>query len=70
MTFHTQQDAKCGDFLYMNAYANFRLKKARFFVAYTHANGGLFGGKNYFSIPHYPLNPRCFRLGVSVDFMN
>lgn len=70
MTFYTQQDAKCGDFLYMNAYANFRLKKARFFVAYTHANGGLFGGKNYFSIPHYPLNPRCFRLGVSVDFMN
>lgn len=70
MTFHTQDQVKCGDFLYMNAYANFRLKKARFFVLYTHANGQLFGGNNYFSLPHYPLNPRRLQVGVSVDFTN
>lgn len=70
MTFHTQDEKKCGDFLYMNAYANFRLKRARFFVVYTHANGKLFGGDNYFSTPHYPLNPRRIQLGVSVDFAN
>lgn len=70
MTFHTQNEKKCGDFMYMNAYANFRLKKARFFVLYTHANGQIFGGKSYFSSPHYPLSPRCFRVGVSVDFTN
>lgn len=70
MTFHTQDEIKCGDFMFMNAYANFRLKKARFFVMYSHANGKIFGGDNYFSSPHYPLNPRCFRLGVSVDFTN
>ncbi len=70
MTFHNQQDVKCGNFAFMNAYANFKLKKARFYVAYTHANGQLFGGNNYFSSPHYPLNPRRLMIGVSVDFVN
>ena len=54
----------------MNLYANFKLKRARFFVSWNHFNQGLFGGKDYFSIPHYPLNPRRLHLGVSVDFAN
>lgn len=70
MTFHTQNEQKCGNFAIADVYANFRLKKARFFVMYTHANKGLFGGKNYFSTPHYPLNPARFQLGVCVDFVN
>ena len=70
MTFHTQQEQECGNFLLANIYANFKLKRARFFVVYTHANGKLFGGNNYFAIPHYPLNPRRFQVGVSVDFAN
>lgn len=70
MTFYNQDKQKCGDFMYMNAYANFRLKRARFFVLYTHANGKIFGSNNYFSTPNYPLSPRCFRIGVSVDFLN
>ncbi len=70
MTFYRQDESKCGNFLWMNAYANFKLKRARFFVTYTHANGKIFGGDNYFAIPHYPLNPRRFQIGVSVDFAN
>ncbi|MBQ0116024.1 MAG: putative porin [Bacteroidales bacterium] len=70
MAFHTQDQIECGDFAFMNIYANFKLKKARFFVAYTHGNGKIFGGDNYFAIPHYPLNPRRFQVGVSVDFTN
>ena len=70
MTFHTQQEKECGNFLLANIYANFKLKKARFFVVYTHANGKIFGGNDYFAIPHYPLNPRRFQVGVSVDFAN
>lgn len=69
-SFYTQVGNKCGNFLFMNAYANFKLKKARFYLMYSHANKGLFGGDNYFSIPHYPLNPGRFQLGVSVDFAN
>ena len=54
----------------MNAYANFKLSRARFFVLYSHFNQGLFGSNDYFSLPHYPLNPRRFQMGVVVDFVN
>ena len=70
MSFHTQHEVKCGNFAFLNAYANFKLKKARFYVMYSHVNKGLFGGDNYFSSPHYPLNPGRFQMGVSVDFVN
>lgn len=70
MTFYNQNKSDCGGFAFMNIYANFKLKRARFYVAYTHANGKIFGGNDYFAIPHYPLNPRRFQIGVSVDFAN
>lgn len=70
MAFHTQHEVKCGNFAWMNAYANVKLKKTRFFVMFSHVNQGIFGGNNYFSMPHYPLNPRKFQIGISVDFTN
>lgn len=70
MSFYNQNELECGNFALINAYANFRLKRACFFLAYTHANAKLFGGKNYFSLPHYPLNPSRFQFGVSVNFAN
>ena len=70
MNFHNQSEVKCGNFAFVNVYANFRMKQARFYVSYTHANKGLFGGDNYFSTPHYPLNPARFQFGVSVNFVN
>lgn len=70
MSFFNQRNAKLGNFAFANVYANFRLKQATFYIAYTHANKGLFGGDNYFSVPHYPLNPSRFLLGVSVNFIN
>jgi len=70
MTFYNQTDTKCGNFLFANLYANFKLKKARFYVMYSHANHGLIGNNNYFAIPHYPLNPHRIQFGVSVDFAN
>jgi hypothetical protein len=70
MVFYNQREVECGNFIFADAYANFKLKKARFYVMYSHVNKGLFGGDNYFSIPHYPLNPGRFQFGVSVDFVN
>lgn len=70
MTFTNQREIKCGNYPFMNAYLNMKLSKARFFVLFSHVNQGLFGGNNYFSMPHYPLNPRRFQIGVSVDFAN
>ena len=70
MTFHSQQEMKCGDFAIMNLYANFKMKQARFFVAWTHFNQKLHSGDAYFSTPHYPLNPARLQIGVSVNFVN
>lgn len=69
MTFHSQDEAEVGNYPFMNAYVNCKLKKTRFYVLYSHVNQGWFG-KNYFSIPHYPLNPSRFQIGLSVDFAN
>ncbi|MCI9042726.1 MAG: putative porin [Muribaculaceae bacterium] len=68
--FYTQDKIKVGNYPYMNAYVNMKLSKARFYVLFSHINQGSIGGKEYFSLPHYPMNPRRFLLGVSVDFTN
>ena len=70
MTFCNQHEIKCGNYPYMNAYINMQLSRARFFVLFSHVNQGSLGGQDYFSIPHYPLNPRRFLMGVSVNFLN
>jgi hypothetical protein len=70
MSFYNQRETKVGNYPYMNLYANFKLSKTRFYVMMTHFNRGLFGGNNYFSIPHYPLNPSRLLMGLSIDFQN
>lgn len=70
MAFHTQHEKKLGNYPFMNAYANMKLYKTRFYVLYSHVNQGLFGGSEYFSALHYPMNPSRLQLGVSVDFAN
>lgn len=70
MAFYTQHERLIGNYPFMNAYADFKLKKTRFFVMYSHLNQGLFGGKEYFAALHHPMNPSRFQLGLSVDFAN
>lgn len=70
MAFHTQQEKKLGNYPLLNAYADFKLYKTRFFVMYSHFNRGLFGGDSYFAALHHPINPSRLQLGVSVDFAN
>ena len=70
MTFYSQQEQECGGFAIMNLYANFKMKQARFFVAWTHFNQRLHSGDAYFATPHYPLNPARLQVGVSVNFVN
>ncbi len=57
-----------GNYPIVNVYANFHLKQCRFYVMYSHVNDGLFGMTNSFLVPHYPINPRWFKLGLSWNF--
>ena len=58
-----------GNYPIVNVYANFHLQRTRFFVMMSHVNAGQ-GSRNYFLTPHYPLNQRVFRFGVSWNFFN
>lgn len=69
MAFYNQREVECGNYPFVNLYFNFKLSKTRFFVMMSHINQGM-TGDNYFSMPHYPLNPRRFQMGLSVDFAN
>ena len=69
-SFANQHEVEIGNYPFMNAYANMKLSKTRFYVMFSHFNQGMFGGNNYFSLPNYPLNPRRFQIGLSIDFAN
>ena len=71
MTFCNQQETELGNYPFCNAYINLRLYRCRFYVMMSHVNQGLFGSRyNEFSLPHYPINPRRFQIGIAVDFAN
>lgn len=60
---------KVGNYPFVNVYANFLLKGCRFYVMMSHVNAGQ-GNLDYFITPHYPMNDRIFRLGISWNFFN
>lgn len=59
---------KTGGYPYVNVFANFQLKKARFFVMMSHVNCS--GKGDYFITPHHPMNTRVFRFGINWNFNN
>lgn len=66
---HEKDKVKVGDYPLINAYVNFHLKQARFFVM-GYNLGSLFVSPNYFSLAHYPLDPMVVKAGIAVVFNN
>lgn len=62
------QRVELGGYPFINAYANFHLKQVRFYVMYHHVTQGALKQTNSFLVPHYPINPRMFKLGLSWNF--
>lgn len=58
---------KVGNYPVMNVYANFLLQHTRFFIMFSHVNAT---DGDYFFTPHYPLNGRTLRFGLSWNFFN
>ena len=68
--FHIQNEAdriKIGNYPVVNVYANLQLKRTRFFVMLYHVNEGM-GSRRYFYAPHYPMNQRLLKFGISWNF--
>lgn len=64
-----EDEVKIGNYPFVNIYANFHLKKCRFYIMGSHINYSS-GGGNYFTTPHNPMNPMIIRLGISWNFLN
>lgn len=68
--FHLQSEndrVEIGGYPLVNVYANLHLKRTRIYVMMYHVNQGM-GKTNYFLAPHYPINPRVFKIGLSWNF--
>ena len=71
--FAVQQNAasrvELGGYPFIDAYVNFMLKKVRFYVMMSNVNSGSGNGMRFLA-PHYPINSRVLRFGVSWPFFN
>ena len=56
---------KVGGYPLLTAYANLALKKLRFHISYYHFNQS---DGRYFTMSHYPMNPKGLRFGISWNF--
>lgn len=65
MNQNPQKKTKIGNYPLISVYANFDLKRTRFYVMYHHANQS---DGHYFWAPGYPMNPSSIRFGLSWNF--
>ena len=62
-----EQNVKTGSYPIVNVYANMHLKQTRFFIMMSQVNAT---DGNAFLTPHYPINKRVLRFGLSWNFFN
>ena len=62
-----ENKVQIGGYPIVNVYANLHLKRTRFYVMMYHINQGM-SRPNYFLVPHYPINPRILKFGLSWNF--
>jgi|WetSurMetagenome_2_1015567.scaffolds.fasta_scaffold00352_3 hypothetical protein len=67
--YYAQTDQETGDYPYVSAFLNLKLKRTRFFIMIDHLNSG-FSGYDYYLVPGYPMNIRTFRYGLAWTFYN
>lgn len=65
LQFYNQREVEIGNYPIVTGYANMHLKQTRFFVMFYNLASYVMK-PNYFSLPHYPVNPTLFKMGLSV----
>lgn len=60
---------KIGNYPIINVYANFHLKRTRFYLMASHVNYSS-GSGDPFLVPHYPINRLVIHFGLSWNFVN
>ena len=67
--YYRQNSVSTGNYPFINAFINIKLKRTRFFIMMDHLNAGIMG-YNYYMIPLYPMNSRMLRYGLAWTFYN
>ncbi len=68
MAFYNQREKELGNYPYLDAFVAGKWKRMRLFFKMQHLNEDMFGTRNYFTVLHYPLNRRVFKMGFSWNF--
>jgi hypothetical protein len=71
--FYRQDKDTEGDYPYINAFLNIKLKRTRIFIMLDHLNWGLMNQSkvnDYFMVSTYPMNIRMLRYGIAWTFYN
>ncbi len=66
--FHNQNTSKTGDYPFVGAFLNVRIKQVRFFVCGHHINYDLFGMRDFLLAPYYPTSKATFSYGIRWSF--
>ncbi len=65
--FFRQADKLVGNYPFLNAFVNLKIRRTRIFLMLDHFNSG-FTGYNYFLVPGYPMYAMTFRYGIAWTF--
>lgn len=70
--YHTQDTAdgvKLGGFPIVDLYLDFHVKRTRFYLMMYNVMHGK-GNSMEFYVPHYPINPSIFKMGISINLFD
>jgi hypothetical protein len=65
--YYRQNASLTGNYPFINAFINIKLKRTRIVIMYDHVNSGMMG-YDYFMVPSYPMNIRMFKYGLAWTF--
>jgi hypothetical protein len=65
--YYQQNTSNTGNYPYLNAFINLKVKRTRIFLTLDHFNAGL-TGYNYFMVPDYPMSILMFKYGFAWTF--
>ncbi len=66
--FYNQREKELGGYPVLDAFIAAKWKRMRLLLKFEHVNENMFGSRDYFTLLHYPLKRRVFKIGFSWAF--
>ncbi len=66
--FYNQREKELGEYPVLDFFIAAKWKRMRLLLKFEHLNENMFGSRDYFTLLHYPLKKRVFKIGFSWAF--